>query len=81
MASGISGCIKEHLHEYFENLNGTKPKSIYAQLLKEFDAPLIEIVLKETKGNKVKTSEILGINRNTLSKKMKELGLEAKRFK
>lgn len=81
MTKGISENIKEHLHDYFENLQGTKPIDIYEKFLKEFDLSLIEVVLLQTKGNKVRTAEILGINRNTLSKKMKDLGLESKSFK
>lgn len=79
--SGLSNCIKERLENYFNNLQGTAPKNIYGKLLKEFDRPIIEVVLKYTKGNKVKTSEILGINRNTLSKKMKELEFFSKDYK
>ena len=81
MNSGLSNCIKDKLQSYFDNLQGTSPKDIYSKLLKEFDLPLIEVVLRQTRGNKVQTAEILGINRNTLSKKMKELNLNAKNFK
>jgi len=79
--SGLSNCIKDRLENYFNNLKGGAPKNIYDKLLREFDRPLIEVVLKYTKGNKVKTADILGINRNTLSKKMKELDIKASDYK
>lgn len=49
--------------------------SIYDSILKKVEKPLIEAVLQITKGNKKKAAQVLGINRNTLSKKMEELGL------
>lgn len=79
--SGLSNCIKTRLENYFNNLRGTPPKNIYGKLLKEFDRPLIEVVLQYTKGNKVRTADILGINRNTLSKKMKDLNIKASDYK
>ncbi|MCT4574888.1 MAG: Fis family transcriptional regulator [Alphaproteobacteria bacterium] len=81
MSKGVASCIKEKLNSYFYDLHGTCPRDLYASLLKEFDYSLIDVVLTQTKGNKVKTAEILGINRNTLSKKMKDLNIDAKNYK
>ncbi len=51
---------------------------IHDKIIKKVEKPLIEAVLKITAGNKKMAAQILGINRNTLSKKMEELGLEGK---
>lgn len=73
--------LNKMMHDCFNSLEDDNIKDLYSKFLKEFDRPLIEVVLKKTRGNKVKTAEILGINRNTLSKKMKELDLCSKSFK
>jgi two-component system nitrogen regulation response regulator GlnG len=48
-------------------------------VLQQMERPLIRIILKKTRNNQVKAAEILGINRNTLRKKIKSLGIEIKR--
>ncbi len=51
---------------------------VYETIIKKVEKPLIELVLDKTRGNKKKAASILGINRNTLSKKMDELGFQDK---
>ena len=53
--------------------------SLYARTLEIIEKPLIEAVLERTNGNQLRAAEILGINRNTLRKKIGELGIELKR--
>ena len=68
----------EELEEFFLR---EKEGKLYKFLLSVMEKPLVENVLNKTEGNKVKAAEILGINRNTLHKKMKNLNINAKRFK
>lgn len=65
--------------ETFFIKRGTKDS--YKHLLEIVEKPLIEMVLKETCGNKKKAAVLLGINRNTLSVKIKKLKINAKEFK
>jgi two-component system nitrogen regulation response regulator GlnG len=55
------------------------PAGVYARLLAEFERPVIEVALAATSGNQAKCADLLGINRNTLRKKIKELGLNVTR--
>jgi two-component system, NtrC family, nitrogen regulation response regulator GlnG len=61
-------------------LNQASPVGIYDTIIRRVEKPLIEAILKITKGNKKKAATILGINRNTLSKKMEELGIYREDF-
>ncbi len=62
------------------NSNQESPNGIYDVVIKRVEKPLIEAILKVTKGNKKKAAAILGINRNTLSKKIEELGIYGEDF-
>lgn len=62
------------------NSNQESPNKIYDMTIKRIEKPLIEAILKVTKGNKKKAAAILGINRNTLSKKIEELGIYGEDF-
>lgn len=62
------------------SLNQEPPNGIYDMFIKRVEKPLIEAILKITKGNKKKAAAILGINRNTLSKKIEELGIYGEDF-
>jgi two-component system nitrogen regulation response regulator GlnG len=52
---------------------------LYGRILREVEAPLIEIALEATSGNQAKCADLLGINRNTLRKKITELDIEVTR--
>ncbi len=67
----IASCVKSSMEKYFHDLNGTKVSDVYEMVLHEVERPLLEIVMKHAKSNQCKAAEILGINRNTLRKKLK----------
>jgi Fis family transcriptional regulator len=68
----ISACIQGALETYFRDLEGETPSNIYSMVLKSVERPMIEFTLRQAGGNQTLTAEMLGINRNTLRKKIKE---------
>ncbi len=72
----LSGTIERHLRDYFEGHNGAlPPRGLYDRVLRELERPLITLTLIATRGNQVKAADVLGLNRNTLRKKIRELDL------
>lgn len=63
------------MRNYFANLSGEQVTNVYDMVLAEIEAPLLEVVLEYTRGNQTRASEILGLNRGTLRKKLKDHGL------
>jgi Fis family transcriptional regulator, factor for inversion stimulation protein len=63
------------LHDYFQSLNGHRPARLYDMVLREVEEPLFRTVLDYAAGNQSQAAVILGINRGTLRKKLRELGL------
>ena len=59
------------LDNYFDNLNGQKPGDLYSLVLGQVEEPLFKVVMNYTNGNQSRASQILGINRGTLRKKLK----------
>ncbi len=72
----LSKCVREALEEYFEKLDGHKVTNLYEMLLKEIEPPLFKAAMKHTKNNQSNTAMLLGINRGTLRKKLKQYKLE-----
>ena len=68
--SEISDCIRKTLDRYFTDLDGARPRAIYDMVIKNVEKPLLEAVLTQADGNQTIAAEMLGINRNTLRKKM-----------
>ena len=68
----LRNCIESALVLYFMNLEGQHPSNLYKMVLDEVEAPLLEWVMRFTRHNQSKAAEILGINRNTLRKKLKQ---------
>lgn len=71
----LSDAISESLDEYFVHLDGQPPHAIYDMVLGCVEKPMLEYVLNKVGGNQSKAAEMLGLNRNTLRKKMAEYGL------
>jgi Fis family transcriptional regulator len=65
------------LNDYFANLNGHRPAHLYDLVIREVEGPLFRAVLDYADGNQSRAAGILGINRGTLRKKLRELGLSA----
>lgn len=78
----LSQAVEMHLKRYFD-LHGDSlpPPGLYERIIKEVELPLIALSLASTRGNQVKTAELLGINRNTLRKKIQELDISVTRGK
>lgn len=76
----LQGSVARHLRRYFD-LHGAvlPPPGLYQRILREVEAPLIEIALDATGGNQAKCADLLGINRNTLRKKITDLDISVTR--
>ena len=76
----LSASVARHLRRYFDLHNGElPPDGVYDRILREIEMPLIEIALDATAGNQAKCADLLGINRNTLRKKITELDIRVTR--
>ncbi|MCF6272556.1 MAG: sigma-54 dependent transcriptional regulator [Rhodobacteraceae bacterium] len=78
----LSASVEAHLKQYFSQHTGTlPPPGLYDKIIREVERPLIQLSLQATGGNQLKTADLLGINRNTLRKKIRELDIEVLRSK
>lgn len=67
--------VDEAVNNYFNSLDGQQVSEVYDMVLAEVEAPLLEVVMKHTRHNQTKASEVLGLNRGTLRKKLKQYGM------
>ena len=75
-----SQLVERKLSSYFaDQPDGIPPVGLYDRVLEEVERPLIQLTLSATRGNQVRAAEILGLNRNTLRKKISDLGVEMQR--
>ena len=74
-ACKLTFAINESLDDYFVHLDGQPPHAIYDMVLGCVEKPMLEYILNKVGGNQSKAAEILGLNRNTLRKKMAQYGL------
>jgi two-component system nitrogen regulation response regulator GlnG len=76
----IGASVHQHLKRYF-NAHGDSlpPAGLYDRVLHEVERPMIELCLVATRGNQIRAAELLGLNRNTLRKKIKELDIQVVR--
>ena len=70
--SPLEQCVIDALDAYFHDLNGTEPHGIHAMVMATVEKPLLQSVMRRAADNQSMAAQWLGINRNTLRKKLKE---------
>ena len=68
----IDECVRNSLEVYFRDLGGTEPDSMHDMLVRAVERPLLEVVMEHADNNQSKAAQWLGLNRNTLRKKLLE---------
>jgi Fis family transcriptional regulator len=68
----IDACIRESLDTYFKDLRGAEPHTVYDMVIRVVEKPLLDVVMQRAEGNQSRAAEWLGINRNTLRRKLIE---------
>ena len=73
----LAVAVEQHLTRYFlAQGDRLPPPGVYDRIIQEVERPLISICLAATRGNQIRAAQLLGLNRNTLRKKIRDLGLE-----
>ena len=68
----VQACIREALEQYFHDLQGEAPHGVHEMIVQAVEQPMLEVVMKHAEGNQSKAAAWLGINRNTLHRKLRE---------
>ena len=71
----VDQCIRDSLELYFRDLRGVEPSGMHAMLIQAVERPLLEVVMQRAEGNQSRAAQWLGMNRNTLRKKLVDHGL------
>ena len=76
MKKNLPDNIDTLLDQYFSDLDGDEPNAIYEMVINTVEKPLLLYIMNKTEGNQSKAAKILGLNRNTLRKKLKQYNLD-----
>lgn len=68
----IEECVRDNLEAYFRDLRGTEPGALYDMVVRAVEKPLLDVVMQHAGHNQSRAAEWLGMNRNTLRKKLVE---------
>ena len=74
--SELSACVRKMMKQYFKDLDGEDVSNIYDMVVANVEKPMLEVVLHHAEGNQTRAAELLGLNRNTLRKKLTLHGIE-----
>jgi len=73
----LSSAVERHLARYFSGFDDTlPPPGLYHRILREVEYPLLSAALAATRGNQIRAADLLGVNRNTLRKKIRDLDIQ-----
>jgi two-component system nitrogen regulation response regulator GlnG len=76
----LGDAVERHLKRYFAaHGDGLPPTGVYDRILREIERPLLALCLAATRGNQIRAAQLLGLNRNTLRKKIRDLDIEVVR--
>ena len=76
-AESLAGAVEQHLRAYFAaHEDGLPAPGLYDRVLREIERPLLELSLSATRGNQIRAAKLLGLNRNTLRKKIRDLDIQ-----
>jgi two-component system nitrogen regulation response regulator GlnG len=74
---GLSAAVERHLAAYFASFGDhLPPPGLYHRILREVEHPLLTVTLAATRGNQIRAADLLGVNRNTLRKKVRDLDIQ-----
>jgi Fis family transcriptional regulator len=73
--NNIEDCVRASLESYFRDLHGIEPDGMYDMLVSVVEKPLLDVVMARAEGNQSRAAQWLGLNRNTLRKKLVEHNL------
>ncbi len=74
---GLSSAVERHLAAYFASFGDSlPPPGLYHRVLREIEHPLLTVTLAATRGNQIRAADLLGVNRNTLRKKIRDLDIQ-----
>ncbi len=72
----LSTTVRKVMRQYFKDLDGEKASGIYDMVVLAVEKPMLEVVMYQAHGNQTRAAELLGMNRNTLRKKLQQHGLD-----
>ena len=72
----LSSTVRKVMRQYFKDLDGEKCTGIYEMVVCAVERPMLEVVMFQAQGNQTRAAELLGLNRNTLRKKLQQHGLD-----
>ncbi|WP_407927306.1 Fis family transcriptional regulator [Lampropedia cohaerens] len=75
MTTNIEDCVRESLRQYFRDLDGMAPSNVYEMVIQRVEKPVLEEIMACAEGNQSRAAQWLGLNRNTLRKKLLQHGL------
>ena len=72
----LSITVRKVMRQYFKDLDGEKASGIYDMVVACVEKPMLEVVMLQAQGNQTRAAELLGLNRNTLRKKLSKHGID-----
>lgn len=70
--NNLHACVRASMEDFFRDLDGTDPANLHDMLVKAVERPLLEVVMEQAQNNQSRAAQWLGLNRNTLRKKLLE---------